>query len=488
MRKKPPLPRSVTLLALRKTRGLSQGDLAELAGVSENTVSAYETEKEPSHELLIHFGEVMDYQPAEVESVLFGLTGAAGSAAAPRSPVDPAAGDVRLIRREAARQARVALEVIEGHVVKLVRAVRARRVRRKAKRLWTGRLKLSSPEQRRLLIEKAREFQTWALAERLCHESLEVAPDRADRAMELAKLACRVAELAPGSKEWCSRLLGYSLGFLANMLRVMGNLDEAERAFARSSKLWDAGAAADPGLLAKWQLLSLQASLHRDQRRFSEALDLLDRAHAAAPREAHGRILVGKAFTLQQQGKAQQAIEALREAAPLMDRRREPRLAFGLLFNLTTSVTDLGRHAEAEALLPSVREMALALRNELDLWRVMWLTGKVDSGAGRIAEARAAFEQVRRAFTERAMAYDCALVTLDLAALLLEQGQTSEVRRLAAEMLWIFKAQGIHREALAALDLFRKAAEKEEATAEQARQVIAYLLRARKDPGLRFHE
>ncbi|HEV8580944.1 MAG TPA: helix-turn-helix transcriptional regulator [Thermoanaerobaculia bacterium] len=481
----PPSPPSVALLALRKSRGWSQAELAERSDLSVKSLSLYETENTPSRERLLSLAAVMGYQPAEVDSVLLGLTRIAGSAEASPSPVDPDAGELRRIRQAAAREAMVAMELTERHLVKLVRALRTRQARRKAKRLWS-RLKLSSPEQRRLLIEKAREFQTWALAERLCHESLEAAPDKADRALELAELACRVAELAPGDEAWRSRLRGYALAFLANARRVGNGLQGAEEAFAQAWQLWEAGASTDPGVLAEWRLFNLTASLRRDQRRFSEALDLLDRARAAAPEESHGRILLKKAATLQQEGETERAIEVLREASPLVDGRREPRLRFGLLFNQATSLCDLERHAEADLLLPAVRELAMDLRNDLDLVRVTWLTGKVAAGARRAADARAAFEQVRREFTARGMAYDCALATLDLAALLLEHGETAEVRRLAAEMLWIFKAQGIHREALAALELFREAAEKDEATAELARNLISFLHRARRDPDLRF--
>jgi len=49
--------------------------------------------------------------------------------------------------------------------------------------------------------------------------------------------------------------------------------------------------------------------------------------------------------------------------------------------------------------------------------------------------------------------------------------QRAEVRETAAEMLWIFKAQGVHREALAALRLFCEAAKQETATVALARQV-----------------
>jgi tetratricopeptide (TPR) repeat protein len=195
---------------------------------------------------------------------------------------------------------------------------------------------------------------------------------------------------------------------------------------------------------------------------------------------------MNQAVLLEQMGEAERAIEALREAAPLVDARREPRLLFGLRFNLIVNLCHLGRYAETETLLPEVQELALALRKELDLVRVVWLKGKVEAGLGHDEEARMSFEQVRRELTAREMAYDCALVTLELAALLLEQGHAHEVRALAGEMLWIFQAQGVHREALAALQIFCDAARREAASAELARRVALFLHRAQHDPQLRF--
>jgi hypothetical protein len=79
-------------------------------------------------------------------------------------------------------------------------------------------------------------------------------------------------------------------------------------------------------------------------------------------------------------------------------------------------------------------------------------------------------------------------VSLELAVLLLEQGATAEVRRLAEEMLGIFRALGVEREPFAALKLFWEAARKETATAEQAQRLVRYLYRAQHDPKLRFEE
>lgn len=53
-------------------------------------------------------------------------------------------------------------------------------------------------------------------------------------------------------------------------------------------------------------------------------------------------------------------------------------------------------------------------------------------------------------------------------------------------MLWIFTSQKVHKEALAALTLFREAAEREAATLALARRVIGYLERVEEAPGLPF--
>jgi hypothetical protein len=65
---------------------------------------------------------------------------------------------------------------------------------------------------------------------------------------------------------------------------------------------------------------------------------------------------------------------------------------------------------------------------------------------------------------------------------------TAEVKRLARQMIPIFQAQDVHREALAALALFRKAARREEVTVEQLLRLVKYLQEARNDPGMGLGE
>jgi prolyl-tRNA synthetase len=117
---------------------------------------------------------------------------------------------------------------------------------------------------------------------------------------------------------------------------------------------------------------------------------------------------------------------------------------------------------------------------------VVWLRGRIQAGLGRSREAQVLLAQARQGFDQRNMSWDVALALLEEAVLLLEEGRAAEVKVLAKELTTVFESKGVHREALAALRLFKEAAEHEAATAELARRVLGYLFRARHDEGLRF--
>ena len=84
--------------------------------------------------------------------------------------------------------------------------------------------------------------------------------------------------------------------------------------------------------------------------------------------------------------------------------------------------------------------------------------------------------ETREGFIREGNGYDAAMASLDLALLYLKDGRTADVRRLAEEMATLFEAQDVHREALAAVVLFREAARREEVTAAlvgEVRRVLA---------------
>jgi hypothetical protein len=108
------------------------------------------------------------------------------------------------------------------------------------------------------------------------------------------------------------------------------------------------------------------------------------------------------------------------------------------------------------------------------------------SPLGRLDEAETALREARDAFVERGIGFDAALVSLHLASVYAKKGDTSEMKRLAAEMVPIFESRDLHPEALAALAIFRQAAEAEEVTLGLLDRMAIYLQRARWNPELRF--
>ncbi|MEA2601731.1 MAG: hypothetical protein QOF89_2723 [Acidobacteriota bacterium] len=125
------------------------------------------------------------------------------------------------------------------------------------------------------------------------------------------------------------------------------------------------------------------------------------------------------------------------------------------------------------------------------IWGRGWTrtAGTERSGAGGCLRgdtgtAERLFLETRDGFVRQGIGYDAAMVSLDLARVYLKEGRTADVQRLAGEMVAIFEAQEVHREATAALLLFQDAARREEVTAGLVRELALYLEAVRADPGL----
>jgi transcriptional regulator with XRE-family HTH domain len=485
-----PLPDlSIVLIFLREGQGWSQSRLAEAARISNKLVNDYESGRKRLHrkrlERLIAF---MGLGPERIEATLATLHDNRASSRAPAdAPEDRFAEKRRRVEVLAERGMRLAGGFLREFFSLLSVEGEALFARERAAILWR-RLQGRTHEQRMALVAESPKLRTWALCEKAAAESIAAAPNQPREALNLAHLSLRIAELAPGTQTWRQRLQGYAWAHVANGRKVCNDLPAADDAMARARKLWEAGAPGDPGLLNPAWLPGLEAALRKEQRRFPEALKRIDEALVLDRGELRAQILITKSGILEALGNPDGSTEVLREAAPYIDVERDPRLAFSVRFNLLVDLCRLERAAEAEPGLPEVQALAERLGGELDLGRTVWLRGSVAAGLGRAAEAEAAFLQVQRVFEKNKLPYDYALVSLELAVLFLEQVRTAEVHGLAERMLAIFQAEEVHREALAALQVFYDASRRETATAELARRILKYLHRAQHDPKLRFSE
>jgi transcriptional regulator with XRE-family HTH domain len=467
-------PEALALQYLRLRRGWLRKRLAvELGLRDERLLSRYERGEKPlSREGLDHIADRLGYRRAAVDALmsLHGFLGPEEDRDVSWEDLTP--GELQEIDDAALAAGWTLAEELRAQLRRDRAAWKAEAARKKAGELWTY-LKAASREERRNLVAVDPSFRSPALVLRLCEESVRTAAHRADEALELARLGLLIAGKLPDGEARVSRFQGFAWAHVGNAFRTANDLDRADDAFLRAWDLWRAGS--ESRLLPEWRLLDLEASLRRAERRFSEALELLDRAQALCRRNklATARILLNKEDVFDQMGDTEGALAALAEAAPFIRDSRDSQLFFAHSLKTANNLFLLGRYAQAAKRLPEVRELALQQGNDLDLIRVLWLEARVMAGQGRAEEAVSRLEQVRRDFTARELPYDAALSGLDLALLWLEGGRAAKVRELARGMAWIFASKKIEREALTALAFFCEAARQETATLELTRSAIA---------------
>lgn len=335
-------------------------------------------------------------------------------------------------------------------------------------------------------LEKVPAELRWAVCEALSLESQRLCTEHPGRAVTQAKVALAYADRVPGGEERRHKLRGLAWGHIGNALRAKGDFLAAEHAFTSAERFWEAGGAGldllDDGLLP-----ALKASLRRDEQRFDEATELLRIAWGRAKgAKLRVQIALSWAKLHEERGNLEEAVailERVPDGAVLED---DGRLLLCLKHNLADNLSQLDRFEEAHLLLPEVRTLSREVGGELDQLRLRWTEGRVATGLGDVESGTRSLIHVRGEFASRGMGYDTALASLELAVLYATEGRTGEVKTLARHLVPIFQSQGVHRKALAALALFRQAAEREEVTAELAREILAYLRRARHNPDLRF--
>jgi len=297
-----------------------------------------------------------------------------------------------------------------------------------------------------------------------------------------ASLAVQLAEhMGANPEPGMADLQARAWAELGNAQRVSDNLRAAEGSLAHALRC----ASGEPLLLAR--LMDLTASLYIDQRRFEEANRLLDWVYAIYQHEgdshAAGRALVSRGTAAGYAFESERAVQYLSEGLRQIDPVRDPRLALAAVHNLLWNLVDCGRLAEAQALLGHARKLLTAYGERFDKLRARWLEGRIAAGLGDDETAERAFRRVRKGLQDAELPYDVAIVSLDLAGIWLRQGRISELRQLINEMVAVFRNNGIRREALGALLMFKEALQKDQATEILLRTVTAEVWHLERFPG-----
>lgn len=352
---------------------------------------------------------------------------------------------------------------------------------------------MARPEaERRGLVQAEARFHDVNLCQLLQAKSRELCFSDPARAVDVARLAVEAAgrlEADHYGEALVEDVLALSWAHLGNAHRVASDLRQAEEALLQAEE--HHRLSGEDALIGA-QILSFKASLRTSQGRFEEAADLLDGAIAvyreARDRHLEGKVLIQKGIVLGHSGRLRESVRLLRRGLSRIDLLEEPRLHVSARHNLIVFLNESGRHEEARKALEETRGLYLEMGEPTHLIRLRWLEGRILRDLGRFDEAETTLREAMDGFIERGVGFDAALVSLDLAMVYARRGDTGEMKRLAAEMVPVFESRDVHQEALAALLLFRQAAEAEEVTLGLVERIAVYLQRARNNPELRFGE
>lgn len=307
------------------------------------------------------------------------------------------------------------------------------------------------------------EFQTWGFCEVLQEKSWALRQNDPSGMLYLAQVAVEVAQNLEPQKygaQHIADLLSQAWAGLANAYRISDRLHFAERALAQAFEARQAGTGS-PFLQAR--LAELSASLLCDQRQLPSAFYLLDRAYSlyvkhSAPHDA-GRTLIKKGLHTGYID-PEEGIRLLAHGLRLIDRNRDPKLAFQVLHNILLFRVELGEFRVARRQLWEMRPLYGYHTDHIALVKLRWIEGRIFVGLGKREYAVRALLQAKESFEQERLTYDAALVSFDLASVWLQEGKRKEVRQLIQEMLDTFRARYIAREAIASLLMLRDAADR----------------------------
>lgn len=251
------------------------------------------------------------------------------------------------------------------------------------------------------------------------------------------------------------------LAEVGNAYRVADDLDTAGDTLAESAA-WARRGTGDPRLLAR--IGDLAASLHADNRRFGEAIAMLERVRSFYEQlgDYHraGRALISQGMFTQEDGRPLEAIAVYACGLKCLEPGRDLNLELSAVHGLAYCLHEAGCSAQARDLLVEKRPLYERLAEPLKMVRLRWLEGKIAFALEDDAEAEIALRAARHGYQKAGKEYDVALVALDLALVLAKHSRRHELVVLVDDMVATFRRLKIRREGFAALILLRKVCER----------------------------
>jgi tetratricopeptide (TPR) repeat protein len=300
---------------------------------------------------------------------------------------------------------------------------------------------------------------------------------------EMIRLHQAAVELAESfdprgyGKKRIAHLQARAWGELANAHRVGDRLRSSARAFEKAFALFQEGTG-DPYLKAR--LLDLECSLHGARREFALALGQLETLSnlyrdLGEPHLA-GRSLIIRALYTSYSGRPHDAIQINNDGLELIDRQRDPALFMHAIHNHLFFLVDLGRCAQAKRSLFENRRN-LIYKERISALRLRGLEGRISYGLGELMSAEIAYREVREGLAEVGKSFYGAIISLELAMVLVGQKRFEEAEKEVLVAQEVFLSLEVFREFLGTIIYLHESIQQREATPELIEVAVAHLRR-----------
>lgn len=334
---------------------------------------------------------------------------------------------------------------------------------------------------RRDLLDNRWQVASVDLFRMLIERSIESSRIDAERGLELAELAIDCVGALRGRLAPAALLPLQAEGWiwLANARRRAHDYPSAEDAIGRAEPAVKSVNDTD----VRTAFLIVKSGLRMAQSRFDEAQKLADQAVMALETTSDPKLgVMGLAhranlfLTLEQ---PEDAVADFWHARKLADRVDDKYLRAIIYQGLTVCLAKLGRHQQVARFLPIARDLFQEIGFHKALYHLEWTEAFLAWDLGQLELAEKHFATARIGFTKEDEPFQSAMVTLDLALLLAEQGRSTEVLRLVSELIPVFEGLKAHREALLTLRLLEQAVAAREVSTKSLKKIRSFAAKAR---------
>jgi len=318
-----------------------------------------------------------------------------------------------------------------------------------------------NPQERFALVEADPRYHTYGFYQRLLEASRWYIRTDPAEAVDVVRLTIMVAELldpALMGEKRVADLRAAAWASLGNARRLASDFEGSRRAFNETWRILEEEGTNEP--LDRAHVIGLESGYMQDMGEFETAEASLEEA-LEIYRHLHDTHLEGR--TLLKMGDCigqiypERGIARVRQALPLIDVAKEPRLELCAQHDLAWFLNDSGKPEEALVVLDRARPAYQQFPDKWTQLRLHWLEGRIAANLGDLAEAESIFSHLWDEFRARSLNHELVLVSIDLAEVLVSQGETARAVGLIKDSYPIMQAWGLHRYALAAWIVFEKA-------------------------------